>query len=121
MIICLRLTAYKMNTNIRNLMMVLTKKREEEVHIPFFRQRFISLCKTLKICPRDIIFPFKQEDMCDYNPLCFMSSQLMLDSIIMNLFSDITKQTTDSVKKDLFSNIQDDIIYFYKGYLQDYS
>ena len=50
-----------------------------------------------------------------------MFSGLMLDDIIMNLFLDITKQTTDSVKKDLFYKIQDDRIYLYKGYLQDYS
>ena len=50
-----------------------------------------------------------------------MSSGLMLDDIIMNLLSYITEQTTDSTKKDLFSKIQDDRIYLYKGYLQDYS
>ena len=50
-----------------------------------------------------------------------MSSGLMLDGIIMNLFSDITKQTTDSVKRDLVSKTQDNRIYLYKGSLQDYS
>ena len=50
-----------------------------------------------------------------------MSSKLMLEDIIMNLFTDFTKQTTDSVKEDLFYKIQDDTIYLYKGYLQDYS
>ena len=49
-----------------------------------------------------------------------MSSGLIFGDIIMNLFSDITKQTTDSVKNDLFSKLQDDIIYLYKGYLQYY-
>ena len=50
-----------------------------------------------------------------------MSNGLILDNITMNLISDITKQTTDSSKKDLFSKIQDDRIYFYKGPLKDYS
>ena len=50
-----------------------------------------------------------------------MSSGLMLEDIIMNLFIYLTKQTMDSVKKDLSSEIQDDTIYLYKGYLQDYS
>ena len=45
----------------------------------------------------------------------------MLDNIITNLLTDITKQTTNSVKKDLFSKIQDDTIYLYKGSLQEYS
>ena len=50
-----------------------------------------------------------------------MSNGLMLDDIIMNLFLYITKQTTDSAKKDLFSKIQDYIIYLYKESLQYYS
>ena len=50
-----------------------------------------------------------------------MSSGLIIDDIIMNLFIDITEQTTDSVKKDLFSKIQNDTIYLYKGSLQDYT
>ena len=45
----------------------------------------------------------------------------MLDNIILNLLLDITKQTTYSVKKDLFSKIQNDTIYLYKGSLQNYS
>ena len=49
-----------------------------------------------------------------------MSSGLILDNIIMNSFTDITKQTTDSAKKDLISKPQDDKIYLYKGSLQDY-
>ena len=85
-----------------------------------FDKEFLASSKQLKVCPRDIIFPIKQEDICDYNPQCFMSSGLILDDIIMNLFIDITKQTTDSVKKDLFSKIQDDTIYLYKVSLQDY-
>ena len=50
-----------------------------------------------------------------------MSSWLMLDDIIMNLFSDITEQKKDSAKKDLFSKIRDDNIYLYQGSLQDHS
>ena len=45
----------------------------------------------------------------------------MLDDIIMNLFTYIKEQTTDSAKKDLFSKIQDYRIYLYKGSLQDSS
>ena len=50
-----------------------------------------------------------------------MSSIFILEDINMNIFTDITKQTTDPVKKDLFSKIQYDTIDLYKGYLQDYS
>ena len=86
-----------------------------------FDQLLLASSKKLKLCPIYIIFPFKQENICDYNPRCFMSSGLILDDIIMNLFTDITKQKTYSVKKHLFSKIHDDTIYLYKGSLQDYS
>ena len=48
-------------------------------------------------------------------------SGLMLDNIIMNLFTDSTEQTTDLLQKHLFSKIQDDTIHLYKGYLQDFT
>ena len=76
-----------------------------------FDNKLLASSKQLKLCTRDIIFPIKQEDICDYNPRCFMSSGLIRVDIIMNLFTDITKQTKDSVKKDLFSKIRDDTIY----------
>ena len=50
-----------------------------------------------------------------------MSSEFMLDDIIMNLFTNDPEQTTVSVKKDLFYKIQDDKIHKYKGYLQDFT
>ena len=65
-----------------------------------FDKEFLASLKQIKLCPRDIIFPIKQENIFDYNPWCFMSSGLMLDNIIMNLFTDITKQKTGSVRKD---------------------
>ena len=44
----------------------------------------------------------------------------MLDGIIMNLFTDSKKQTTDSYQ-NIFSKIQDDTIHLYKGSLQDFT
>ena len=84
-----------------------------------------ALCLTTNVLPpenfqrnkRDFIFPIKQEDICDYNPRCFVSSQLMLGNIIINVFLYIIEQTTYSVKKVLFSKIQHDRMYLYKGCL----
>ena len=86
-----------------------------------FDKEFLSSSKQLKLCPKDCIFPIKQEDICDNNPLCFMTSGLMIENIIMNLFTDSTQKTTDSVQKHLFSKIQDDTIHLYKGSLQDFT
>ena len=109
MVICSRQTAHKLNTNIRNLVMVLTKKRGKNKHTcPMFDNEFLDSPKKTTM------------SQISYYPYCFMSIGLMLDDIIMNLISDITKKTTDSVKKDLFSKIQDDKIYLYKGSMQDY-
>ena len=71
------------------------KMRKNKYTCPMFDNELLVSSKQLKICPRDFIVPIKQEDICDYNPWCLMSSVLMLDTIIMNLFSDITIQTTD--------------------------
>ena len=60
------------------------KRGKNKYTCPMFDNEFLASSKQLKLCPRDIIFPIKQEDICDYNPWCFMSSGLILDNIIMN-------------------------------------
>ena len=74
------------------------KKRggENKQTRPMFVNDFLASSKQMKLCFRYYIFPIKQDDICDYNTLCFMSSGLMLDNIIMNLFTDRTEQTTES-------------------------
>ena len=84
-----------------------------------FDKESLASSKQLKLFPIYFIFLFQQKNRRDYNPRYFMSSVLVLNDIITNLFSDITKQTTDLVKKDLLSKIQDDRIYLYKRSLQD--
>ena len=83
-------------------MIVLTKKGNNKFTLPIFDNEFLSSSKQLKIGRRDFIFPIKHEGICNYNPRCFMSSGLMLDDIIMNLFSDTTKQKMNSVKRIYF-------------------
>ena len=82
---------------------------------------FLASSNQMKLCTRDYIFPIKQYDICDYNPLCFMSIGLMLDNIIMNLFTDITNQSTQPHQKHLFPKIQDDTIHLYKVSMQDFT
>ena len=68
------------------------KKDKNKFKCPIFDNKLLSSPKKLKIGHRDFIFSIKREDMCNYNPRCFMSSGLMLDDFSMNLFSDTTKQ-----------------------------
>ena len=98
----------------------LTKIDNIKFTCPMFDNKLLASSKQLKLGPRYFIFPIKQENICNYNLRCFVSSGFFLDNIIMNLLSDITEQTKDSRKNDLFSKIQYDKIYFYKGSLQDY-
>ena len=97
------------------------KRGKNKYTCPIFDNKLLASSKQLKLCSIDIILPIKQEDVFNYNPRCFMSSGLMLDDIIINLFTDSTKQTTDSVQKHLFTKIQDDTIHLYKGFLQDFT
>ena len=68
--------------------MILTKTMGKNKYTyPMFDNNLLVSSKQLRLCPREFIFPIKQEDI--FN---FMYSVLMLDVIIMNLFSDITKK-----------------------------
>ena len=71
------------------------KKGGNKFTWPMFDNEFLASSKQLKLSPRDFIFPIKQEDICDHNTWCFMSSGLMPESIITNVFLDITEQTED--------------------------
>ena len=79
------------------------RERGENNHTcHMFDNNFLESSKKMKLCTRDYIFPTKHYIIRDYNPLCFMSIGLMLDDLIMNLFTDSTKQTTESHQKHFF-------------------
>ena len=80
-------------------------KKKGKNNYTFPDNKLLASSKQLKLCPRYFLFPNKQKNICDYNARCFMSSKLIIDDIIMNLFSDNIKQTTDSVKTDSSSKI----------------
>ena len=96
------------------------KGRKNKHTCPMFDNDFVASLNQMKLCTTDYIFPIKQEDICDYNPLCYMSSGLMLDDIIMNLFTESIKSQQNHIR-NIFFRIQDDIIHLYKGYMQDFT
>ena len=67
-----------------------------------FDNYFLESLNQIKLCTREYTFPIKQEGICDYNPLCFMFSGLILDDIITNVCTDSTKQKTESYQKLFF-------------------
>ena len=70
---------------------LLSKMGKNKHTCPIFDNDFLSSSNQIKLKSTDFIFPIKQDDTCDYNPLCFMSSGMMLDNIIMNIFTQSTK------------------------------
>ena len=66
----------------------LQRKIEKNKHTcPMFDNEFLAYSNQMKLCTTDYIFPIKQDNICDYNPLRFMSSGLMIDDTIMNIFT----------------------------------
>ena len=101
--ICSRQNVHHLNTDTKNLVLVLTKKGGRiRSYSQFLKRNSYPHLKKLKLGPKILFFLIKHEDICNYNPWCFMYGGLMLDRIIMNLFSDSAK------------NIQWKIIYFPK-------
>ena len=100
----------------------LQRKRAKNKHTcPMFDNDLLVYSNKMKLCTTDYIYPIKQDNICDYNPLCFMSSGLMLHDIIMNTFIESTKNSTTSHQKHCFYRFQDDTIHLYKGSLQDFT
>ena len=50
-----------------------------------------------------------------------MSSGLMLDDIIMNIFTQSTKNTTKANREPFFSRSKDDTIQLYNGSIRDFT
>ena len=85
-------------TGIQKLGACLKKKGKKIFKFPIFDNEFLSSSKQLKTGPNDCVFTIKHEEICDHNPQCSLSCDLMLDDIIMNLFFDATRQKKFSVK-----------------------
>ena len=67
-------------------------KGKKKYTVPIFDNELLSSSKAFKIGPKGCVFSTQNDDICDYNPQCFMSSSFMIDDIIMNLFTDTTEQ-----------------------------
>ena len=100
---------------------MLSKRGKNKHTCPIFDNDFLASSNQIKLKSTDYILPIKHDDICDYNPLSFMSSGMMLDDIIMNIFTQSTKNTIKADQEHLFSRSKDDAIQLYKGYMQDFT
>ena len=65
-----------------------------------------------------IIYHMKQNDICDYNPICLMSSCLIFDDIIMNIFSNKAVNQHVKLVHSYFTKTKTNKIYIYLRLLQ---
>ena len=62
----------------------------------------------------------KNKDICDYDPICIISSGLMFDEIIMYHIKIIQSSNNYNEEHDcVFTRIDTNMIYIYSGSLQD--
>ena len=66
------------------------------------------------------MYPLTQKDICDYEPLCSIWSGLIFDEIIMNIIKKNKLSYPIEENDFLFTNIENNIIYMYRGPLQDF-
>ena len=64
------------------------------------------------------MYPMKQKDLCDYDPRCIISSGLMFDDIIMYKIRNNEFPHPTEENDCIFTHIEDNIIYMYRGSLQ---
>ena len=104
---------YKLEVHIQS------RKMKSKTFSPL-QNVFLPPSKTITLKKSHIIFPMKNKDICDNDHRCIMSSGLMVDDIIM----DDIKRTQSSHKYTeehdcVFTQIDTDMIYIYRGSLQD--
>ena len=86
---------------------LLNKIGKNKLKFPIFDNDFLSSSNKIKLKTTDCIFPIKQDDIRDYNPLCFMSSGMMLDDINMKIYLHRAKQIYGGTSGALVFHIQE--------------
>ena len=85
---------------------------------PLFGNEFLPQSKNITLIYFPIIHLLKQKDICDCDPRCIVSSGLMFDDIIIDIISN--KKLAHSTEENdcIFTQIENNIIYMYRGSLQ---
>ena len=66
------------------------------------------------------MYPMKQKDFFYYDTRCIMYSGLMFDYIIMDIISNNKLAHPTEENDCLFTHIESNMIYMYRGSLQDF-
>ena len=86
--VCLRQTVHHFIRDSEKLLNRIINKGGRKLTFPIFDNELLSSSKQLKVGPKGCVFTIKQEDLCDYNLNCFISSGFMIDDFIMNILSE---------------------------------
>ena len=99
----------------------LHSRRKNKIRtFPPFVNEFLPPSKNIPLTDLPIMYPLKQKDLYDYDPRCIMSSGLMIDDIIMNIIRNKKLSHPTEENDCLFTHIENNIIYMYRGSLQDF-
>ena len=85
---------------------------------PKFGNEFLPPSKNISLIDFPIIYPLKQKYLYDNYPRCIVSSGLIFDDIIMNIIRNKKLARHNEEKYCLFKNIENNIIYMFRGSLQ---
>ena len=62
-----------------------SKRKNKMKTFPPFGNEFLPPSKNISLTDCHIMYPMKQKDICDYDPICIMSTGLLSDEIIMDI------------------------------------
>ena len=104
---------YKLEVHLQSI------KMKSKTFAPL-QNYFLPPSKQITLKKSHIIFPMKNKYICDNDPRCIMSCGLMVDDIIMDHIK-ITQSPHKYTGEHycVFTQIDTDIIYIYRGSLQD--
>ena len=99
----------------------LNSRQNKSKTFPPLENEFLPPSKNITLKRNHFIYPMKNKDLCEYDPRFIMSSGLMFDDIIMGKIN-LNELPHHTAETDcVFTQIVSNIIYVYRGSLQDFS
>ena len=95
-----------------------SRPRNKVKTFPLFGNEFLPPSRNNSLTAFRIMYPLKQRDICDHTPICIMSSGFIFDDIIMNIIMKKKLARHNEENDCLFTQIENNIIYTYRGSLQ---
>ena len=97
-----------------------SRRKNKSKTFPPLGNEFLPPSKNITLTNYHIMYPMKQKDICDYDTRCIMSIGLIIDDITMDILSNNELPHPTKENDCIFTKIENNIIYIYKGSLQDF-